>query len=274
MFYQQLISGYRAGGFKLKTYGQVEENGRKYSLYKIVLNNGGRNTLLITTGFHGEEFNGPISLLKIIKDAAAYARAKKVNLTAYLCVNPSGFDLKKRYNASGEDQNNDFLRYQVAGGKRISTLKKNEKFSRFKLVNSPAKEVKLLQADLRANGLLKKIPAAVLDIHQDDDLSAGDFYAYIFEGQAVYEMMMKAAEKVGKRARSVAAMNYEDGRKVKYRINKDGFIFLHDGTFTDMFYRLGVQHPITVETNTRASLSKVSRINEIWIKSLIDLIKT
>ncbi len=270
MTYQELVHGYRAKGYKLKYYGKVKENRRTYRLYKMVINPRYKKTLLITTGFHGEEFNGPISLLGIFDEAAAFAKTMRVRMVVYICVNPSGFDLHKRYNASNEFFNNDFMRYVIKGGKFVGTLKKfDEPFVSTTLVSSPAKEVRLLQKDTRQ--YIFPVPAAVLDIHQDH-LKAGNLYAYILDRRPTYLKIMNKLKKITEIARNVPAMNFENGRKVHYRIDNDGFIFLHDGTLTDMFYRLGSKFVVCAETNTTLPVKQVCQINLIWIKELIKLI--
>lgn len=269
MKYDALIQSFKEKGFKLIKYGKVRELGRDYNLYKIIISSNSKKTLLITSGFHGEEFNASVSLLKIISEAIAYSTKKKVNLIIYPCINPSGFDLKQRYNASNETQNNDFMRYEIKREVWTDILRKGMKFLSYKFVDSKAKEVRLLKNDLSK---MKRIPVGVIDIHQDDNLKRGDFYAYIFDKKDIYERIMQDIEKHAKRCRNVKSLNYNMyGVRFNDSIGKDGFIILHDGTLGDMFYRLGSSFVVTAETNTKLKINKVSEINKIWIFSLIDL---
>ncbi|MEK7508317.1 MAG: succinylglutamate desuccinylase/aspartoacylase family protein [Patescibacteria group bacterium] len=283
MTYLELIAGYRDKGYKLRSYGLVREkrikyrwrrNLKEYRLFKIVINPRYRKTLIITSGFHGEEFNGPISLLEIFDEIVRYARKKRVRLIVYPCVNPSGFDLHKRYNASSSSKqyNNDFLRYKIRSGRWVGTLKPlkhGEIFFSIKIVDSRAKEVRLLKRDV----LKYRVPQGILDIHQQKgNLDTGDFYAYIFDKKRTYQKIMKKLKRIAKVAKNDPAMNFEDGRKVYYKIDSSGFIKLHDGTLTDMFYRLGSEFVITAETSTKLPLGKVCQINLIWAKELIKLI--
>lgn len=272
MKYDELIAGLRKSGAKLQVFGKVKELGRFFNLYKIFLDNKSKKTFLITSGFHGEEFNGPVSLLKNIKKIISYAKKRNINIIIYPCINPSGFELKQRYNASSEKQNNDFLRYQVKNGKWVGTIKSKNAFINFKLIYSPAKEVRALQEDLHKSGLLKNLPVAVLDLHQDDELAGGEFYAYIFGKRKIYEKIMKRIDKIGDRCRDIPALNFDDfGNKVSESIDRDGFLTVFDGTLTDMFGRLGVSYFITAETNTSVTSGKVTEINWIWIENMIDL---
>lgn len=271
MTYLELIAGFRDKGYKLKRYGTVREKRTKYHLYKIVINPQYRRTLLITSGFHGEEFNGPISLLAMFDEVVRYAKRKRARLIVYPCVNPSGFDLRKRYNASNELYNNDFLRYKIRSGRWVSTLKPlkhGEIFFSFKIIESPAKEVRFLKDDV----LKYRLPRAVLDIHQDNELEDSDFYTYIFNRVHLYQKIVNKLKKIARVARNESALNFDHGRKIRYKINSRGFIFLHDGTLTDMFYRLGSEFVVTAETGTKVPIKLVTRINLIWAKSLINLI--
>lgn len=273
--YNQLIAEFDAKAktlrYELKKYGAVFEAGRKYGLYKIVINPRCRRTLLIISGFHGEEFNGPISLLHIFDEAARYARQRGVRLIVYPCVNPSGFDLHKRYNASNETQNNDFLRYQLSDGSWVGTLQKDEEenFVAFKVVDSKAKEVRRLKRDV----LKYSVPAGALDIHQQkSNLDTGDFYAYIFDRRPIYKKIMNKLKKFAKVAKNDPAMNFEDGREVYYKIDNDGFVVMRDGTITDMLHRLGTKYAVAAETNTVLPLETVCQINLTWIKEMIKLV--
>jgi hypothetical protein len=268
MKYDELIRQFKKN-IELRSYGSVREIKRNYDLFKIVIDNRFSKTLLITSGFHGEEFNGPVSLLGIIKEVIDYAKKKKINLLIYPCVNPSGFDLKKRYNASNEEKNNDFLRYEIKKGEWIDVVKPGKKFLRYKLVDSPAKEVRALQKDLRKFG---KVPVGVLDIHQDNELPKCDFYAYVLDKFPAYRKIMAELDQVGRRCRSIKPRQVKEGYEFDDTINREGFIITHDGTITDMFWRFGSAYSVTAETNTETPLEKVAAINKLWIKELIDLI--
>ncbi len=278
--YNDLIQGYVDKDYELecfKCYGTVEEvvrgRLRSYNLYKLVINPEHEKTLLITTGFHGEEFNGPISLMQIFDKAVAFAKERRARLIVYPCINPSGFDLHQRYNPSDKLKfgNNDFLRYEVKKNDWVGTLKDGEKFLQYKIIDSAAKEVRLLKRDVLQ--YQNPVPQATLDIHQDHlRKEQGDFYAYILDQREVYLKIMKKLTKIAPVSKNIQAENIEGQRKVSYQINNDGFIFLHDGSITDMFYRLGSKFAVCAETNTDLALEKVSAINLIWIKELIKLI--
>lgn len=268
MEYKNLIQSYRDKKIKLVSYGSIKED-KTYILYKIKINNKSKRTLIITTGFHGEEFNGPISLSKIINEVIAYSKKKKVNLIIYPCINPSGFEHKRRYNLSKEKQNNDFIRYKTDRGWVGNLINKNEKFIQIKIIKNQAKETLLLKKDLFKQNI---VPVAILDIHQDDDLLNSDFYAYIFDKSETYRKIMFLCDKFAKRASNAYATNFDHfGREYSEKIDGDGFLISHDGTLTDMFFQLGSEFSAVIEINIKTPLSTSKQINKTWIESLIDL---
>lgn len=267
MKYNELVQKYIEKGYDLIKYGTVQELGRDFDLFKIILDVGSDKNFLITTGFHGEEFNGPISLLNFIDEIRDYAKERNVNLIIYICINPSGFELRQRANASGERPNNDVMRYELLDGRWVDILHPGEEFLRYKVIDSPAKEARLLQKDLEVSGLYKNIPLAVVDIHQDRDPFPGDYYAYIFGKRDVYRKIMEQVDKVGVRLLNT---NTDSDGDIKFTTDDEGFIEVHDSALTDYFYHLGCPFSVTVETITKCSLDKVVKINETFIKSLID----
>lgn len=262
------MQSYKNKNYKLIKYGTVKED-KTYNLYKIIINNNSKKTLLITTGFHGEEFNGPISIAKIFNEITEYSQKKKVNLIIYLCINPSGFEHHSMYNFSNERSNNDFIRYKK-NGKWISFLSTRPKPNNFKIITPNAKESKLILKEILKNNLL---PIGFIDVHQDDYLSTGDFYTYISNKRKLYEKIMKKLDKIAFRSRNAITMNYDDnGNEITEIIDKDGFRETFDSGLSDLFHNLGSEFSITVETNVKTTLKKVEQINKIWIKNIIDLI--
>lgn len=267
MKYKELIAIYKKKGYNLIKYGSVLED-KKYDLFKIVINNGSKKSFLITTGFHGEEFNGPVSLLKTIDEVVQYASLKKINLVIYICVNPSGFEKHSRYNFSNERSNNDFIRYKVKGKWR--SMFKGKKYQDVKIIDSTAKESRILKNDILDFGV---VPVGVLDIHQDDYIDKGDFYSYITNNRILYEKIMKKIDKVAKRSRNAKTMNYDDdGNEITEIIDKDGFRETHDSGLSDLFFVFGSKFAITAETNVKTKLNKVCAVNKIWVNEMIDLV--
>ena len=84
---------------------------------------------------------------------------------------------------------------------------------------------------------------------------------------------MKKADKIALRCRNIVSKNF-DVNDVEFNdsIDSQGFIKIHDGTITDLFYRFGTKYSITIETSTNTKLNKVCNINRLFIKEIINLI--
>ena len=190
----------------------------------------------MTAGFHGDEKAGPLTLLEHAAEIVDYAAARGVGLLIYPCINPSGFEAHTRYNLSGERPNNDFLRYEIAPGVWRGELRDGEQFSRIvPAVDGLPKETAALARELDRAPL----PAASLDLHQDNFIHGSLFYAYVFGDLAIYRpLMARAGSLVPVLRSSIVDSGYEPGSDV--RADAEGFIICPDGSITDRFHRAGV----------------------------------
>lgn len=71
--------------------------------------------------------------------------------------------------------------------------------------------------------------------------------------------------------RTVVLSGYANGKGVKSDAN--GFIVRHDGSLTDLLWRIGVRHCITVETTGATSLDRACAVNLAWIFGISDIVK-
>jgi predicted deacylase len=255
--YARRIRGY-AQFAEVNEYARVIEGGVEYPLFRITTP--GDRWLVITSGFHGEEPAGPLTLCHHFADIAAYARDRGVGLRVYPCINPSGFVDGTRYNRSGEKPNNDFMRYETAPGEWKGELNRDEPFLRWALYEGGPKETRAVRSDIARY----PAPAAALDIHQDNYLPDPATYAYTFGDKDAYRPLMKAASAYAQ------VMRKEKVDDVN-RTDPDGLIEYHDGSVTDYFMRLGVPYTTALETTTRTPLEACHAINLIWIRGFIDL---
>ncbi|WP_224248095.1 M14 family metallopeptidase [Hyalangium gracile] len=239
-------------------YGRVMEAGKEYPLFRLTVP--GSRWLVITSGFHGEEPAGPLTLAESFAEIVAYAKARDVALRVYPCINPSGFEVGTRYNRSGEKPNNDFLRYEVTPGAWKGELTRGESFLRWVLYDGGPKETRAVRADIDRFAP----PAAALDIHQDNYLSIAATYAYTFGDSAAYRPMVEAA------ASHVAVIRQQKVDEHNHT-DADGLIQFHDGSVTDYFMRRGVPYTAALETTTRTPLASCHAVNLIWIRGFIDL---
>jgi predicted deacylase len=90
----------RRRGFRLRTIGRVGPE--RFPLFMIVFPGKGK-TICLTTGIHGDERSGPISMLSFLKTYRH--RASGPRLILFPCLNPSGFDRNRRRTAEHRDPN-------------------------------------------------------------------------------------------------------------------------------------------------------------------------
>ncbi len=255
--YARRIRGY-ASLAEVNEYARVLEGGVEYPLFRLTVP--GERWLVITSGFHGEEPAGPLTLAHHFADVVAYARERRVGLRVYPCINPSGFEDGTRYNRSGEKVNNDFLRYEVTPGVWKGELSRGESFLRWTLFDGGPKETRAVRADIARY----PAPAAALDIHQDNYIPGAGTYAYTFGDNAAYRPFMEAA------SGSARVLRNDKVDEVN-RADADGLIQYHDGSVTDYFVRNGVPYAAALETTTQTPLEASHAINLIWIRGFIDL---
>lgn len=236
--------------------------------------------MMITAGFHGDEKAGPLSILKYANKIIDYAHKKRVKIIIYPLVNPSGFEKNKRCNIDndfGDASSDDFLRYELENGKIIDDLAGENNFKKWYWSSDKKIKSRMPKETWLLHKLLKKEPlnqiAAAIDLHQDhiSNLKTPFAYHYSFENKKVYEKIIKKISKIIpilKNRRISAGFTSAIGLKA----DKKGFIIRHDGTITDLFYRLGTKYAVAVETAGPTSFKKAISINLIWIFGIINLI--
>jgi hypothetical protein len=239
-------------------YGRVMEAGKEYPLFRLTVP--GSRWLVITSGFHGEEPAGPLTLSSHFEEIATYARERGVGLRVYPCINPSGFEDGTRYNRGGEKVNNDFLRYETAPGTWKGELQRGESFQRWVLYDGGPRETRAVRTDIARY----PAPAAALDIHQDNYIPGAHTYAYAFGDKAAYLPLMEAAS-------AYAQVIRDDKVDEVNRTDPHGLIEYNDGSVTDYFMRSGVPYTAALETTTQTPLEASHAINLIWVRGFIDL---
>lgn len=261
MDYTRYLQRFREYGSiaRISEYGVVRESDKDYPL--LCATTSGKHELVITSGFHGEEPAGPLTLLEHLAEVVEYARARDVGLRVYPCINPSGFEDGTRYNRSGEKPNNDFMRYEVSPGEWKGELRPGDPFLRWVLYDGGPKETRAIRSELARHS---KRPNAALDIHQDRYLPEPLSYAYVFGDQTAYEPLMNEA------AKHVRIVKNAPVDEVN-RANPLGLIEYNDGSVTDYYFRLGVPFTAALETTTATPMATAHQVNLIWIRGFIDL---
>ena len=245
-------------------YGAVEEGGRKYPLIRVTTP--GRRSLLIPSGFHGEEPAGPKTLALHLPEILEAAARLDVGLTIYPCINPSGFEHGTRYNASGVGPNNDFMRYVGEDGEPFALRHPGRAFVEVR----PPERVPAETAALRTDLDRLAPPDAALDIHQDDYIHEPCFYAYVFGPRPSYRPMLAAS---GALVRPLANIEVDSGYAPGEGLvsDEEACIEFHDGSITDWLYHHGTPHTAALETTTATPFEVSSQVNLVWIHGFIAL---
>lgn len=236
--------------------------------------------ILIRVGIHGEEIAGPLTILNYINKIIDCAHKRNIKVIIYPLGNPSGFEIGARYSvgnvlSKSSDVNNDFLRYELEDGKIVDDIKGSNKFKNWYWSSDKKLGLKLTLENRLMHRLLKKDflvqVVAVIDLHQDyiTENVGPAAYHYSYGDLSVYK---KIIEKIKKIVPILKNKYISAGEDSSMKSDENGFIVRHDGSLTDLFYRLGAKYSVTVETTGATPIKKAYRVNLIWIFGIIDLI--
>jgi hypothetical protein len=265
-------------GFKL------DYKNKKFELLKIESKNISEKDkiVMISSGFHGNEKAGPLTILKKVNKIIDYCHKNGLKIIIYPLINPSGFEKNTRYNMDndrGDAGNNDFMRYELNDGKIVDDLGGSKNFKNWYWSSDKKLKIKLPKETKLLHGLLRKDPlrqiVAAIDLHQDPPINnrkAVFAYQYSFENK---KLLGGTSEKASKIIPILKNRKIDTGFILEARLktDKNGFIVRYDGSITDLLYRFGVKHSITIEISTTAPLNKAVSVNLIWILNIIDLVK-
>lgn len=81
-----------------------ERTGMVYPIYRLVINPQASKRICIISGVHGNEIAGPLSLLNLLKQAHRYL-PPIFQYVIYPVLNPTGFDLRQRFDDDYRDLN-------------------------------------------------------------------------------------------------------------------------------------------------------------------------
>lgn len=84
---------------------ECERTGMIYPLYRLAVNlDQGQESICIVSGIHGNEIAGPLSVLRML-ETFIHELPGHFRYIVYPVINPTGFDLRQRYDTDGRDLN-------------------------------------------------------------------------------------------------------------------------------------------------------------------------
>lgn len=256
--------------------------------------------LMIGAGVHANEVAGPATLSTYGPEILECARSRGIKVILYPLRNPSAFGVPgKRYNTDEVDDqvqvgNNDFVRYELPDGRIVDDLRDSNVFrswgwsseERFQVTLPP--ETRLMHMLLREDPLVQV--RAALDLHQDH-ITPEPFslsYHYAFGDVSTYKPVIQNLEQIipiarrrligaGYRGVTESGQVTRNAASQAIRTDDSGFLVRHDGSWTDLIWRIGESqgrriHCITPETTGATPLDLACRVNLIWIYGIIDVI--
>ena len=288
-----IISQAKYFGYKVKIEMIMHKAGA-WPLARIVdtrpgLDNG---IFLLTAGIHGTEIAGPLTVHQRLPEILACARVAGLQLVSYPLMNPSSFDNRENKssdpnikpdrnidNDGGDAGSNDFLRYRLPDGTWTWNLPiaYYGKDLDWRWSSDPAVgERQPAETAVMHKFLIKedwKNVGVALDIHQDN-LTHGTpagAYQYPFGDVSRYNGITEQISLL-----TTILGNYD------FRFNRDnpndvvcsdqnGCIVQHDGSLSDLAYRIGVPHALTIETTGATELQTAIEVNMTWIRGLCKL---
>lgn len=83
---------------------QSQHTGIIYPIYRLIIHPDQKKTVCIVAGIHGNEIAGPLSILNLVT-AIIHDLPEQYRFIVYPMINPSGFDLRQRFDDDGRDLN-------------------------------------------------------------------------------------------------------------------------------------------------------------------------
>ena len=236
--------------------------------------------MLITSWIHGEEIAGPLSLLSYLNRIITLIHHHGYKVIIYPLTNPSGFEHGTRMNIDDDSWtcgNNDFLRYLLPNGNIVDEIGEKQKHTKRYRSSDPILKQKLPVETLMLHKCLKQdvcnYIVVSIDLHQDyikKELWICA-YQYSFGDFILYDPIIHELEKYIPLL-SNSMINSWFMVQEHTVTNDHWFIIRHDGSITDLMWRLGVPYTVAVETTGQTPLPLAKKINRLWIKWLVLLL--
>ncbi len=271
-----------------------------------------RPNLLITVGLHGDEIAGPLTILDQLEEIVRLSQQYNVGFVIFPSINPSGFDLRLRYNITSRlmldrdiPPNNDFMRY-VKRHKVVDFLGEGDKCDTWVYSSDKNMVGRLPHETVRMHKQLQKLPMRKikghLDLHQDCFTvelfeqnphmpyhNGRGTYVYVFETEPYIPIMQKAEQIVPAIRNGFVDTGYKQkpiisatGPKeiqivpdttIKLHSDANGFVQWRDCSITDLTDRLGVPYVAVVETTSKTPIEQAIAVNMVWIEGFMQLMQ-
>ena len=262
----------------LTEYGTVTHNRVTYPL--VAVESHGDRYLVVTSGIHGDETAGSLTLLTYLPLLLRVAKKLRVGLRVYPCVNPSGWERDERGTADGFSRNvNVVLQYDIHGV-LYTELRPHQRATSFR-VSKPhmMPEMRILFEDL----VEQRPPAAwtqtsLLDLHQDGEIVGPRFYAYVFGDRARYRPVLAATKRLRPRVpparnMSISALAGSKIERTQTWTDAHGLCEAHDGSLSDYLNWQGTPYNATLETTIDTPLPLAHAVHLTWLLSFMRLVR-
>jgi len=206
---------------KVIGYKKSKKMGLSYPLYKFTINPNSKAKFCIVAGVHGDEIAGPWSILELMKRPKFFK--KEICYQIFPLLNPTGFELRKRFNDKRCDPN--------------CLNKKTLKSKNYKEIQSFYQEVKDEEFEI------------FISMHED--LDQDKVYQYIYERdfEPIYRKLFKNERK------------WKTGKIYGDKSDGMGLIKnIHDHSLEDRLFSMG-KSKISLATETPGELSLDKRIS-------------
>ena len=212
-----------------------EKINQTYPIYKIIINPKIKIKFCIIAGVHGNEIAGPFTILEALNNPQKIFDSR-IRYDIFPLLNPTGFDLKQRYDDDNRDLN--------------CLNKKTLKSRNYREIQAFNESTKNQRFD------------ALISLHED--LSQTKFYAYIFEKDKnpLYRKIISSTEK---------KINIWKTKNIYENFSdKKGLVInAHDRAIEDRLYCQGrAKISLTTETPGKLTLKKRIKINLDNIKTI------
>lgn len=249
--------------------------------------------IIIRGSIHADEVAGALTILNYFDELIDYAHSRGIKLIIYPLANPSGNDRGTRYSIDkvASQGNNDFMRYRLRDGSiSEDDLHADDDYESYVMSADPSLG---LQLPIEALVFQKLIPedmslghvVASVDLHQDyltENLPPIAYHYAFGDLRKYWSIVEKIKQVVPVWANANIDAGYgeevdESGkivtaeRKSKFPSDENGFVVRYDGSWSDYFYRIGVDLSITSETSGATPIDKACLVNWIWLTGMIDL---